>query len=259
MSRPAKRKPRQPKQAAAEKTAAETAETTLRVKVRKGESHAEALARTSLRPAVLAGVSVRAYSRNLGEPDINALVAELEKQFERAASGELPEIAAASLIAHALTLSALFHNLVRRASGETRLEHFAALLKLALRAQSGSRAAFETLSLVQNPRTTFVGQNAVLLSSDHARARELEIAQSKLLTEEVRDGARLDLGAKASPVGGDSQVEALAALERASHARGQGEGGAQPVQGRPSASAPPNRESSPRARKTNGRGEGLDG
>jgi len=222
---------------------------------------ADALGPSSLRPSVQAAHSVRLYTQALGESPLGTLVADLERQSERAASGELAPIAADMLIAQASTLDAIFNRLARMATANIeRPEHFAMLLKLAIRAQSACRCSLEALSNVMHPRVSFVGQNAVLLSTGSARAKELEISQSKLLTEEVRDGghARLDLGAKAAAVECDSPLEALAALDRAPHARGQGEGGGQRVQGRLSASAPPDRESVPRGRKANGSGGPLD-
>ena len=135
------------------------------------------------------------------------------------------------LNAQALTLNAMFSELARRAAINmgTHLGASETYMRLALKAQSQSRATFETLAAIKNPPVVFAKQmnvangpqqvnndiNSLSGPTGHigARAGELEMAQNKLL--EGPDGERLDSRTTSETGRGNQKVAAVGAINRA--------------------------------------------
>ncbi|MFM7460039.1 MAG: hypothetical protein ACKO15_04265, partial [Burkholderiales bacterium] len=116
----------------------------------EGETDDEASARTLLRPTVLAANSITRMGGD-GLFDVNALIKELEKQTTSLACNDLSR-AEAMLLSQAHTLDALFHKLLTAGFLKTDLHQIDALLRIALRAQSQSRATIEALAEIKNPK-----------------------------------------------------------------------------------------------------------
>jgi len=210
----------------------------LTVQVGKGESDAEALARTVLRPAVNAAVTVRSFNSLVAgmDLDMNALVAELAAQCEAASDGNLqrPE---AMLMAQAHTLDAIFNSLAMRSYrniGEY-TEAADRYMRLALKAQGQCRATLETLAAIKNPPMVIARQANVTSGPQQvnnsltvgSRAGESESTPTELSggNRELRQDAR----APAAAFGNDSTLAAVGEVHRAEDVRRQGEIVAEPL------------------------------
>lgn len=166
-----------------------------------------AYARTLTRPTVHAAATIYAYEGlEKHGCDVNAFVAELEKQVELVANGDIKRCEA-MLVAQAHTLDELFTYLARCAQGNIEagyLQSADAYLRLAFKAQSQCRTTIEALAEIKNPRpVAFVRQaniaagpqqvnNGTPAATDAhgSRVRKEENVQSKLL--EHQHGERLD-------------------------------------------------------------------
>lgn len=162
----------------------------LRIAQEPTESSAEAMAHASLRPTVQAALTLRNYNSAFGELSISTLVEDLGVQCQLASRGNLAR-AEAMLVAQAHSLDAIFHKLARKASQSEYLNQLEVYLRLALKAQSQSRATLETLAEIKNPMAgAYVQQaniaaghqqvnNSIAQSSEPTRAGETKKQQSK--------------------------------------------------------------------------------
>lgn len=115
------------------------------------------LARELTRPAVTAAATITHLQGDTHE--VNALVAELQKQIEAVNSGDLAR-AEGILMAQAHTLDGLFNSLVSRSirnMGEY-MNAAETYMRLALKAQSQCRATLETLAQIKNPPIVYAKQ-----------------------------------------------------------------------------------------------------
>lgn len=168
------------------------------------EDKAIAIARTILRPTVLAAVTLKEYGKGCGNLDLSGLIDALTAQTKAVTDGDLGR-GEAMLTAQAHTLDAVFNNLARRAINAEYMDNLDRYLKLALRAQSQCRATWETLATIKNPPMMgYVKQaniahghqqvnNAASPAGGTSRPRENVDLQNKLLEE--NSGERLDIGA----------------------------------------------------------------
>ena len=170
---------------------------------KQDEDQADAIARTVLRPTVQAAATLQEFGKSFGDLDVTALMKSLNEQTEAARNNNLGR-GEAMLVAQAHTLDAIFHVMARRAANN--LGHYPETveryLKLALRAQSQTRATWEALSTIKNPPMVgYVKQaniahghqqvnNASTDPNNASRAGENPNLQNKLLEE--KDGERLD-------------------------------------------------------------------
>ncbi len=158
----------------------------LEIKRRPDEDASTATARVAINPAVQAAQTAKSYVSGFGDLELVDLLAELQAQTDAANKGDMGR-AEAMLAAQAHSLDAIFNALARRAADN--LGHYpgtvALYLKLALRAQSQSRATWESLSAIKHPPVAnFVGQANITsgpqqVNNGGGRARENENAQNK--------------------------------------------------------------------------------
>jgi hypothetical protein len=159
-------------------------------------------ARTVLRPTVQAASTLKEYGKVFGELDITSLIYSLGEQTKASSEGDMSR-AEGMLTAQAHTLDAIFNNLATRAINAEYLNNLDTYLKLALRAQSQSRATWETLSAIKNPPIMGYVRQANIANGpqqvnngvpeDGPRTRENQNPKNELL--EQKDGKRLDTGA----------------------------------------------------------------
>lgn len=194
-------------------------------------SRSQKNAENMLRPAITASLIARDYG---GIPDdvveLPDLLAALETHIQKISSGDL-RLVEAMLAAQAVALDAMFARMARNASANLghNLEVVQAYLKLALRAQSQSRATLETLAAVKNPgAVNFVRQanigGAVQVNNGAlpSRAGESEFEKNKLL--EATHGERLDTGATVTAGRANQGLEAVGEVHRSTKRRGKEEG-----------------------------------
>ena len=163
-----------------------------------------------------------------GELSLTDCALSLQSAAGAVSRGDLT-IAEATLTSQALALDAIFGELARRASLNlgTRLPVTETYLRLALKAQSQSRATFEALAAIKNPPAVYARQaninnggqqqvnNGGQAERAHAPAAKLQPAQNELL--EAQGGSCLDTRTP-SPAGGiDSDLEAVGAIHRSAH------------------------------------------
>jgi hypothetical protein len=157
---------------------------------------------------------------------LNSLVQALSAQTHAVKGGDLGR-AEEMLLAQAHTLDALFHSMVTRSlmnSQAGNLDASETYMRLALRAQSQSRATLETLSVVKNPPSVaFVRQANIAngpqqVNNGHgptpaepvARAAEPSNSQNRVL--EQHHGERLDSGTSQAPVGAHPPLATVGAI-----------------------------------------------
>lgn len=186
-----------------------------------GESQEAAAARALLKPTFNAALVVGQYGKKFSniELGIGDLVAELSVQAEAVQDGDLAR-AETMLIAQAHSLDAIFAKLSELAMRNFG-DHFDAgdrFMRLALKAQSQSRATLETLSAIKNPPVVIAKQANVTTGPQQVNngiplARENVIEQNKLL--EQSNGQWLDSGATGQASGSDSEMATVGAIDGA--------------------------------------------
>jgi hypothetical protein len=181
-------------------------------------------------PAVRAAYSIRDYSSDFGGMDIVSLVEELAKQIKRVNVGDLQEVEA-TLIVQSLTLDAVFHRLLRGATMNLghQLDATETYLRLAFRAQSGSRATLETLGLIKNPKSVeFVTQKNIAHNQQVNNSRTRKKKRSIKLVSEVRS---VDREAACPSEGNDSTPQTVVEIDRPQNGGGKSHRVAQRRQG----------------------------
>lgn len=199
-----------------------------------GESEAQAIARTVLRPCVQAAVTLKTFGEKFGDLDLQGLIRMLSDQTLAVHEKNLGR-GESMLVAQAHTLDAIFNNLAQRAAANAGKGYLAATdtyLKMALRAQSQCRATWEAVSAIQNPPVAgYVQQaniahgpqqvnNAPADPGQSSRARKTRKQQNKLLEE--KDGQRLDTRTTRAASQKDSAVAAVGEIDGAPNAGGEG-------------------------------------
>ena len=176
-----------------------------------------------------ASTAIRFIKQEHGDVSLTELVASLRDQGEAVNRGDLAA-AERMLSAQAVALNAIFSEMARSAAlnmGE-HLGGTESYMRLALKAQSQSRATVETLAAIKNPPVVFARQaninnggqqqvnNGPAAQPQQARAgapaRIPEVRADELL--EVSDGQRLDTRAAGETGIGDPVMAAVGEVNR---------------------------------------------
>ena len=120
------------------------------VQLRNTETPAQALARTVTNPESLSA-SVLTICQNIERTQVNEMVDELRQQSAAIHNNDMSR-AESMLIAQAHTLDGLFAKLASQALTSNDLSKFERYMKLALKAQSQSRATLQTLGEIKAPK-----------------------------------------------------------------------------------------------------------
>jgi hypothetical protein len=193
------------------------------------ETPARTVARCVLDPATTAaGTLNRLYRTVSQEGNVNGYIAELQHQAHAVNAGDLsrPE---AMLTTQAQSLDGLFHSLTNWALNHVKeggnAAYFETCMRLALKAQSQSRATVETLAAIKNPPVVYArqanfaaGHQQVNNGVQTSGAREIESPPTKLL--EAEHGERLDTGATGATGGANQAMETVGAINGTAHRRG---------------------------------------
>lgn len=175
----------------------EKVELDLKVQLNQGETTNQAMARTVTNPECLSA-SVLTICQNIDHANVTEMVAEIRQQAAAIHADDLsrPE---SMLIAQAHTLDGLFAKLATKALTAANLDGMERYMRLALKAQSQSRATLQTLGELKAPKQiAFVKQanigNQVQVNNGAeakpSRTRKKPKAPNELL--EVEHGERLD-------------------------------------------------------------------
>ncbi len=185
----------------------------------------------ALLPSVNAAAVVSAYSTKAnGELDFTTLVQDLRVQFGQVHGGNLQR-AEAMLTAQAHGLDAILCALLaQRAARAENLPQLEVNLRLALKAQSQSRATWETLATIRNPLAIFAKQ--ANFSNGHQQINNgtpetvasvrNEIRPNELLEHE--HDKRLDTFTPSAAIQADPVLATVGIVHRAKLATGQAEG-----------------------------------
>ena len=164
---------------------------------------------------------------HLDNLSITEMVVSLRELGEAVNRGDL-SAAERMLSAQAVALNTIFAAMASRAQ-QNMGKHLGATetyMRLALKAQSQSRATVETLAAIKNPPTVFAQQaninnggqqqvnvgGAVPMPGQDVHAREKEIEPSKLL--ETPNGERMDFGTTGKASRADPGMATLGAIKR---------------------------------------------
>jgi hypothetical protein len=210
---------------------------TLRLKKTLDETPEQAMANAVLMPPNLAAVSLHQWQHGFAgaanEVDINQLCVGLAEQLRQVCEGSFRGVKSRLLMQSAV-LDAMFFKLntevARNIAAGGSLELSERLLKLAFRAQSQSRATDETLAFLEHPKALFIKQQNNAAGHQqvlNSRARKMKPGSNKLL-DDTHD-ERMDTRAPGAPVRRDPAMAAVDAFDRATNARGKGNGFAQRV------------------------------
>lgn len=198
---------------------------------KQNESEDDAVARGVLMPSVGAALTIKAFSKKIGEKlSIKGLIPAIREQAKNARAGDLDRTEA-MLVAQAHSLDAIFNELAQRAAANMG-EYMNATdlyLRLALKAQSQCRATLETLAEIKFPKSaTFVRQQNVGINQqvnnseptpNVPRARENSVNSTNKLLEQDSNGWQqigVDIGTAGATSGFNRELEAVGTLDGAS-------------------------------------------
>jgi len=176
-------------------------------------------------PEFAAGRVVYSAEKSAGrthEGILPGLAGELKRQAESVQANDLQQ-AEAMLVNQAIALQTLFACLTEKAMAANLMENLETYLKLALRAQSQSRATLETLSQIKNPPVVYAKQanfsqghqqvnNGVEACAHAGKIKKPPIQQSQL---EENHELRTDAGASCRAGGKGSRMETVGKINRA--------------------------------------------
>ena len=167
--------------------------------VKEGMNQSELMAAVVTR-SVMAAPTLKAYSGCDDALEVSDLVNELRKAGDEAVSGDLNRMER-MLVKQAMTLDAIFNNLAQRSSRQDYMKQMETYLRLALKAQSQSRATAEALALMKNPQPYIRQANMTTGpqqinngSAAQSSARNIQSEPNKLL--EADHGNYLDTRAQ---------------------------------------------------------------
>ena len=164
--------------------------------------------------------------------DAGLLFADARARLAAVHGGDMRPIEAA-LLGQAEMLGAAFMSLQNRARNSADIERFRILLTLAMKAQAQSRAAYEAIAEIRNPRQVLIAKQAniaqqQMVSNGGARDGAQKPARTGTTTSapiellEESHGHNLDTSAARAPVGADARAATVGAVDRTPDARGQG-------------------------------------
>lgn len=199
------------------------------------EANRQLRARSLLRPSVNAVMAIDSYKNNLMGEDIDlaTMVETLQSTIKDVKGGDLGSLEA-MLVAQATTLQTMFTSLARRAANQEHMKNTATFMTLALKAQAQSRATISALVDLKYPRqATFIKQanvahgpqqvnNGPTQASASSHEKKIEAPQTELLEADQHGSTKLDRGTTPEAKGGDSTVEAMGTVNRATNRRGKG-------------------------------------
>jgi hypothetical protein len=194
-----------------------------RIEMQKDETEGQAFTRAFAGPFVTSGHVLQRIQEPLGNSQashsdyVNAMVSASDKVN----AGNMKDVEA-FLVSQTMVLNGWFGELSRRAINNLKTpEYFEGaqtLFKMAMKAQNQARMTLETLSNIKNPPVVYAKQANIsngpqqVNNTLHAHASENENQPSKLV--EATHEAPMDTGTKDIACPKDSQVEALAEINR---------------------------------------------
>lgn len=198
-----------------------------------------------LSPLTQSTVMVHAWSSDiLGDKrllKVEDVAADMRDHAAAVYAGDMRPIEAA-LVGQAEALGAMFTSLQKRARDSGDIERFRTLLTLALKAQAQSRATYETIAEIRNPRQVLIARQANIAQQQmvsNGGAGALQPARTGTTKRNAPIGLlegphehSLDTGAPRASVGNDPRAPTVGEVDRTQITRGQGHRRKKRVQGR---------------------------
>lgn len=194
----------------------------IKIKGKPGEHEREVFARATLSP-VMTAAQTKSKFRNEGAGfEVADLMVVLDQQVSKALDGTKLDEAQRMLTGQAYALDTIFNMLAIRAANSIEKDDawVELFMKMALRAQSQSRATWLAVSEIRNPRLANI-VNQANISAGHQQVNnhvEKEISPNELLEKEEHE--RMDFGAQGAAGNAHSTVEAVGAVNRPKKRRG---------------------------------------
>lgn len=198
-----------------------------------------------LRPSVQNARVLQAWARLGPDVDVSRIAHELRESASKVVGGDTT-LVKALLYDQAVALQAIFTNLSIEASKSDSISRMEPLLRMALKAQSQSRAALETLAVVLSPPVVFARQANIASGPQQvnngtsvptpAPAPRVHSQPTELL-EEARDAICMDARTAGTTGRTDPHLAALGAVNGTAHSAGQGPQQEQPLPRRRAAAA----------------------
>jgi len=110
--------------------------------------------------------------------DIPGLLSALRNQAEAVNRNDMLQLEG-MLTNQAVSLQSLFVRMIEKAFQQKHPPHFEVLMKLALKAQSQSRATIETLSAIKNPPTVFAHQANITHGHQQVNNNNLTVSPAR--------------------------------------------------------------------------------
>ncbi|MFJ7316730.1 hypothetical protein ACIQVE_29200 [Pseudomonas sp. NPDC098747] len=212
------------------------------LKRQQDKALAQIKAKISIAPDALSAAVLEKWT-TVTNPPFKELSAELREQNNAMRGGDLSRVED-MLLAQAHTLDGLFAALATRAANAPSVTVLEVYLRLALKAQSQSRATLQTLGELKAPKqVAFVGQanighqvqvnngtsgpganTAPAANTPRTRTRKNKTAQNKLMDADHEQ--RLDTRTPGTASGDDSALATVATQHRPQKRRGKSCGGA---------------------------------
>jgi hypothetical protein len=187
------------------------------------DRHQTSLEEDCLHPSTQAAVTIQKYTAGGegSELDLILLTEGLQNEIAEVNGGDLRKMEAL-LVTQAFALNAVFGHLIRLGmpvDGQ-RLNSCDLFLRMALRAQSASRATVEALTALKNPPVIYARQANLTTGAQQinnafaepSHGCELENGPNKLL--EVSNGERMDIGATGAAGRANQELEAVGSINR---------------------------------------------
>lgn len=209
--------------------------TALEVKLDSSRTQHQQFAEISVSP-VLRGIAAAKpwIERQSGEVGINEAYEVAQRYADAAASGNL-DFAKSMLVAQAITLDAIFNDMMGRAAGLIKTEGgrwtftgdtMEVVTRIGFKAQSQCRTTLQTLGELVNPRTVVIAKQANMATGPQqvnngaspTRAQEIGTPANELL--EANPSERLDPGTQGTAGRVDPWLATVGALKRPADAQG---------------------------------------
>ncbi|MBC7737259.1 MAG: hypothetical protein H7245_08565 [Candidatus Saccharibacteria bacterium] len=170
--------------------------------VKEGMTQSELMA-TVIARSVTSAPTLKLYSACGDGLEVQDLVNELRNAGDEVVKGDLARMER-MLVKQAMTLDAIFNNLAQKSHRQEYMKQMETYLRLALKAQSQSRATAEALALMKNPmpyiRQANISGGAQQVNNGpqgHAQAQQTMIAEtSSFAPNKLLEGdshARMDI------------------------------------------------------------------
>jgi hypothetical protein len=200
--------------------------------ISKNMTQSEMLAVLTTKSAVSAN-TLKAYSNSGDALQVTDLLGELRKVSDQVSGGNLQPVEK-MLVYQAITLDAIFNNLAQKAHRAEYMKNMEIYLRLAMKAQSQSRAAIEAIGLLKNPAPYIrqaniasghqqVNNGMYATTQSHTHAENVTSSPNKLL--EGQQDERLDISKAKTPGRTNKELETVGAIDRAKVGRRQTKSG----------------------------------